>query len=367
MSQRSTMKSRPIAFPAVLLAVILAGAPAIAGEKIVELAPSKPGTKPTTSVKPIDPVLDHILNSGKIDSGFNPGTSSPLPVNPKPSTGIDPALQKRWGAALDKRRNWLLENAATVGANESGAFKAGAEYPRFSQPMTDPQKSGFGDRYLRATQTANSAERQTGNASGNGQIDPATGQPRNPFGIAGTTSGSGNSDLGATGSPGTINGIGASGFAEQGRFSAPGQAQVDLGRQGAMSDRAAIFDRLLSGSATPTPGAAPAPDAASSGVFNLTRTPASRAQQFQQLLAGPEPQRPPSATAFGSSAFGTSTGLAPAPGANPNRSVLPGLAGLGDRAVSASAVPDGTPTHVRQAAPKFEPRPALLPIPKRGF
>ena len=367
MSQRSTMHSRPIAFPAVLLAVILAGAPAIAGEKIVELAPSKAGPKATTSVKPIDPVLDHILNSGKLDSGFNPGTSSPLPVNPKPSTGIDPALQKRWGAALDKRRNWLLENAATIGANESGGFKADAEYPRFSQPMTDPQKSGFGDRYLRATQTANSTERQPGNTPGNGEIDPSTGQPRNPLGVQGAASTPGNSDLSAAGSPGTINRIGASAFAEQGRFSAPGQAQLDLGRQGAMSDRAAIFDRLLSGSATTAPGAAPTPDAAASGVFSLTRTPASRAQQFQQLLAGPEPQRTPSATAFGSSAFGNSAGLAAAPGANPNRSLLPGLNGLGDRTTSPAAVPEGTPTHARQAPPKFEPRPALLPIPKRGF
>jgi hypothetical protein len=366
MSQRSTMNSRPVAFSAGLLAVILAGAPAIAGEKIVEVAPSKPGPQSTTSVKPIDPVLDHILNSGKLDSGFNPGTSSPLPVNPQPSQSIDPALQKRWGAALDKRRNWLLENAATIGAKESGAFKANEDSPRFSQPMADPQKSGFGDRYLRATQTVNSAERQLGNASGNGEIDPSTGQPRSFLGIGGSASGSGNSaDLGTNPSSSIMNRIGASGFSEQGRFSTPGQAQVDLSRQAAATDRAAIFDRLLSGSATATPGATP--DAAASTVFSLTRTPVSRAQQFQQLLAGPEPQKTPSATAFGSSAFGTSTGLAPAPGANPNRSVLPGLAGLGDRTVSPSAVPGSAPTHVRPAAPKFEARPALLPIPKRGF
>lgn len=367
MLQRSTTHNRPIAFPAGLMALILAGASALAGEKMVELPPSKPGNKMAPAVKPIDPVLDHILNSGKIDSGFNPGSSSPVPTTPAPSQGIDPALQKRWGLALEKRRNWLLENAAVIGASESGAFKASDDLPRFSQPGSAATKPGFGDRYLRATQTANT-ERSTGNPANTVEIDPTTGQPRNSLdGIGGNASGAldgGPGNLAPTLAP--IGRIGASAFAEQGRFTSPAQAQLDLNRRGATAERAAIFDRLLSGTAAPASGSL-TDNASASGPFNLTRTPVSRAQQFQNLLAGPEPQKVPSPTAFGSSAFGNSAGLASAPGTSPSRSVLPGLNGLGDRTLSPSAIPGSAPTVTRPPAPKFEPRPALLPIPTRGF
>ncbi len=337
---------------------------------MIELAPSKAGTRMAPTVKPMDPVMDAILNSGKIDSGFNPGNSTAIPSAPNPSAGFDPLLQKRWGAALDKRRNWLLENAATVGANGSSGFKANEDYPRFSQPAAELSKPGFGDRYLRATETANTDQRSnSGNGSeSNGEIDPTTGQPRNILdGIGGISSGSVMSGANATfQGANPVNRIGAAGFAEQGRFSAPGQTQIDLSRQAAGADRAAMFDRLLSGSApatATTPAAAPEP----SSIFSLTRTPGSRAQQFQNLLAGPEPQKTPSATAFGSSAFGSPAGLAAAPGVSPSRSALPGLTGLGDRTLSPSAIPGSAPATVRPPAPKFEPRPALLPIPTRGL
>jgi hypothetical protein len=375
MSPRCTKKFRPNALSAGLLALALASVPLSAGEKMIEVAPSKPGTRIAPTVKPMDPVLDRVLNSGKIDSGFNPGNSTAVPTAPNPSAGLDPLLQKRWGAALDKRRNWLLENAATVGGNESTGLKASEDYPRFTQPAGDAQKPGFGDRYLRATESANSQHRRSSGNGGDpnagqlgGEIDPTTGQPRNILdGIGGISSGSV-----VAGANGTFQGanpgnrIGASAFAEQGRFSAPGQTQLDLNRQAAASDRAAMFDRLLSGSApatATTPAAAPDP----AGIFSLTRTPGSRAQQFQNLLAGPEPQKTPSATAFGSSAFGTSAGLAATPGVSPSRSALPGITGLGDRTLSPSAIPGSAPAIVRPPAPKFEPRPALLPIPTRGL
>jgi hypothetical protein len=375
MSTRSTKNFRPTALSAGLLALALASVPAYAGEKMVELPPSKPGTRIVPSVKPIDPVMDHILNSGKIDSGFNPGNSTAVPTSPNPSAGFDPLLQKRWGAAVEKRRNWLLENAATVGATDLSPFKASEDYPRFSQPLGDAQKPGFGDRYLRATETANSAERRASN-NGNdsnsgrpgGEMDPSTGQPRNILdGIGGISSGSLMEGANATFQSGSVgNRIGASAFSEQGRFSAPGQAQLDLTRQSAASDRAAIFDRLLSGAA-PANGTTPAADPEASSIFSLTRTPGSRAQQFQNLLDGPEPQKPPSATAFGSSAFGTPSGLVATPGVSPSRSALPGLTGLGDRTLSPSAIPGSAPAIVRPPARKFEPRPALLPIPTRGL
>jgi hypothetical protein len=375
MSPRCTEKFRPNALSAGLVALALASVPLSAGEKMIEVAPSKPGTRIAPTVKPMDPVLDRVLNSGRIDSGFNPGNSTAVPTAPNPSGGLDPLLQKRWGAALDKRRNWLLENAATVGGNDSTGLKASEDYPRFSQPAGDAQKPGFGDRYLRATESANSEQRRNSGNGGDsnagqfgGEIDPTTGQPRNILdGIGGISSGSV-----VAGANGTFQGanpgnrIGASAFAEQGRFSAPGQTQIDLNRQAAASDRAAMFDRLLSGSApanATTPAAAPDP----AGIFSLTRTPGSRAQQFQNLLAGPEPQKTPSATAFGSSAFGTSAGLAANPGVSPSRSALPGITGLGDRTLSPSAIPGSAPAIVRPPAPKFEPRPALLPIPTRGL
>lgn len=375
MSPRCTKKFGPNALSAGILALALASVPLRAGEKMVELPPSKPGTRMTPSVKPMDPVLDRILNSGKIDSGFNPGNSVAVPSAPYPSAGFDPLLQKRWGAAIDKRRNWLLENAATVGAKDSTGLKASEDYPRFSQPAGDAQKPGFGDRYLRATETANSEQRRNSSNGGdsnagqpNGEIDPTTGQPRNILdGIGGISSGSIVTGANATfqsANPG--NRIGASAFAEQGRFSSPGQAQLDLNRQAAAADRAAIFDRLLSGSA-PATGSTPTPEPEASSIFSLTRTPGSRAQQFQNLLSGPEPQKAPSAAAFGSSAFGNPAGLAAAPGVSPSRSALPGITGLGDRTLSPSAIPGSGPAVVRPAAPRFEPRPALLPIPTRGL
>jgi hypothetical protein len=375
MSPCSTKKFRPNALPAGLLALALASVPLSAGEKMIELPPTKPGTRITPTVKPMDPVLDRVLNSGKIDSGFNPGNSTAVPTAPNPSAGFDPLLQKRWGAALEKRRNWLLENAASVGANDSTGLKAREDYPRFSQPAGETQKPGFGDRYLRATETANSEQRRNSSngddsnaGHSGGAIDPMTGQPRNILdGISGISSGSAGAGVNGTfQGANPANRIGASAFAEQGRFSAPGQTQIDLNRQAAASDRAAMFDRLLSGSAPATgttPAAAPAP----SSIFSLTRTPGSRAQQFQNLLAGPEPQKTPSATAFGSSAFGNPAGLAAAPGVSPSRSALPGLTGLGDRTLSPSAIPGSGPAIVRPPAPKFEPRPALLPIPTRGL
>lgn len=375
MSPRCTKKFRPNALSAGLLALALASVPLSAGEKMIEVPPSKPGTRIAPTVKPMDPVLDRVLNSGKIDSGFNPGSSTAVPTAPNPSAGFDPLLQKRWGAALDKRRNWLLENAAAVGGNDSTGLKATEDYPRFSQPAGDVQKPGFGDRYLRATETANSEQRRNSPNGGDpnagqsgGSIDPTTGQPRNILdGIGGISSGSVLSGINGTfqgANPGSR--IGASAFAEQGRFSAPGQTQIDLNRQAAASDRAAMFDRLLSGSAPATgttPTAAPDP----SSIFSLTRTPGSRAQQFQNLLSGPEPQKTPSASAFGSSAFGSPAGLAAAPGVSPSRSALPGMTGLGDRTLSPSAIPGSGPAIVRPPAPKFEPRPALLPIPTRGL
>lgn len=375
MSPCCTKKFRPNALSAGLLALALASVSADAGEKMIEIAPTKAGTRMTPTVKPMDPVMDTILNSGKFDSSFNPGNSSALPTTPNPSSGFDPLLQKRWGAALDKRRNWLLENAAAVGANDPTGFKANGDYPRFSQPAGDAQKPGFGDRYLRATETANSDQRRNpsngGDSNGGqsiGEIDPTTGQPRNILdGIGGISSGSVVAGANATfqnANPGSR--IGASGFSEQGRFTAPGQAQADLSRQAAASDRAAMFDRLLSGSApstATTPSATPEP----ASIFSLTRTPGSRAQQFQNLLAGPEPQKAPSATAFGSSAFGGPSGLTANPGVSPSRSALPGITGLGDRTLSPSAIPGSAPAIVRPPAPKFEPRPALLPIPTRGL
>jgi|GEM_PF-2307765 len=374
MSPRCTEKFRPIALPAGLLALALASVPLSAGEKMIEVPPSKPGTRIAPTVKPVDPVLDRVLNSGKIDSGFNPGSSTAVPTAPNSSAGFDPLLQKRWGAALDKRRNWLLENAAAVGANDSTGLKAREDYPRFSQPGGDAQKPGFGDRYLRATESASAEQRRNSgnggdpNAGQSGEIDPTTGQPRNILDpIVGISPGTGLAGANGTIQGGnTANRIGASAFAEQGRFSAPGQTPIDLSRQAAASDRAAMFDRLLSGSVPATgttPTAAPDP----SSIFSLTRTPGSRAQQFQNLLAGPEPQKTPSATAFGSSAFGSPAGLAATPGVSPSRSALPGMTGLGDRTLSPSAIPGSGPAIVRPPAPKFEPRPALLPIPTRGL
>lgn len=374
MSLRCTKKFRPNALAAGLLALALASVPADAGEKMIELPPSKSGTRMTPTVRPMDPVMDAILNSGKIDSGFNPGNSSAVPSAPSPSPGFDPLLQKRWGAALEKRRNWLLENAATVGAKDFG-LKAGEDYPRFSQPAPELSKPGFGDRYLRATETSASIQRRNSSNGGDsnaGQsgsdIDPATGQPRNILdGIGGISSGSvGAGAIGTFQGANPPNRIGASGFSEQGRFTAPGQPQIDLNRQAAASDRAAMFDRLLSGSA-PATATTPAAEPETASIFSLTRTPGSRAQQFQSLLAGPEPQKTPSATAFGSSAFGNPAGLAAAPGVSPSRSALPGLTGLGDRTLSPSAIPGSGPAIVRPPAPKFEPRPALLPIPTRGL
>lgn len=346
--------------------------PALAGEKMIEAAPSKPGTKLTPTAPALDPVLDHILNPGKQgSSSFNPGAPNIAPAAPS-TPGMDPAIQKRWSIQLDKRRNWLLENAATLNSQQDPRLEN--DYPRFSQPGNQLGQSRFGERYLRATESAASPDRNPSARPGSqqgaeGEIDPLTGLPRQS-----DTPGSAGSLA-----PGTANTVpflsrdpvpdtrGLSAFSDKGRFSAPTTTVGEFGRRTPAEDRASSFERLLSGSTAtgnPSNPANPGGETTPLSPFGLTRSTSSRSQQFQTLLAGPEAPRPPAASTLGTSAFGTSAfGASPAaPGAVRN-----GLTALPDRTLSPSALPGATPIPPRPAPPKFEPRPALLPIPTRGF
>ena len=119
---------------------------------MVESAPSKERPKLPSKSAPIDPLLDRVLNPGGANSSFNPGGMPVVPGIPQTRPGIDPNLQRQWGLQADKKRNWLLENAAQFDSQGQLREVDVDPTPRFSKPSAMLQAPGTGERYLRATE-----------------------------------------------------------------------------------------------------------------------------------------------------------------------------------------------------------------------
>ena len=345
---------------AVLTASVLTTA--VAGEKMVESAPSKERPKVVAPTPSIDPILDRVLNPNGAGSFSTPGGFQPMPVVPPARPGLDPLTQKRLGQQLDKRRNWLLENAAQINSQGQIRDKQTDDTPRFSQPAGSFALPGAGDRYLRATDPSPGGTENSGQRSNSSQNQTGLSSAENPEGTEGQGGVTGEAGRAVpfrswTGdATGPLNGKGSdvsrSGkevFSESGPFSNPGRSILDDSRRTAMDERNAMFDRLLTGAAAT---AGPAGAGATLNSLGLSTTTPSRSQQFQSLLAGPE------APAAGANLFGNP--FAASGPAKPS-----GI--LADRAPSANLGPIGPVAPQRPAAVRMEPRPELLQMPTRGF
>lgn len=299
-----------------------------------------------------------------------------VPVNPQTRPTTDPALQKRWAQELEKRRNWLLENAATL--NQQGGKTTGSstlspdDLPRFSQPGAGIGLNGaVGERYLRATEdrrptdggrlpfqagldpanpTADQAELDT---QANGGQTRAEAVRTVPFATLRSEDPAA-SATGRDGSPGrATSGL----FSEGGAFTNPLRNPIDDAGRIASEERSASLDRLLSGPAVTSANGASAAtagmDPSNVNALGLAKSPMSRAQTFESLLSGTAPAGP-AATVFGNPL---------SPSAVAKATLVAGP----ERNAASALAPITAPTAPRPSTPRIEPRPAVLQLPKMGL
>lgn len=326
---------------------------AFAGEKMVESAPSKERPRLPARTTPIDPILDRVLNPGGASSSFNPGGMPVVPGVPQTRPGIDPNLQRQWGLQADRKRNWLLENAAQFDSQGQLRELATDPTPQFSRPTAILQVPGTGERYLRATEAdrpeqtekANDPSKPIGSESeADRQNNVATSAESSRAIPFRSMTGDGTSVRGAEASLSEQKGA----FSDPGGFANSGRSVLEDARKIAAEERSAVFDRLLS-SQSQAPGVAQEPSPL--GGLGLSKTPPSRSQQFQSLLA-----TPPEAASAG--LFGSQLSASAAPRA--------AAGNLGERPTT-SLAPAAAPVAPKAAPVRLEPRPALLQIPTRGF
>lgn len=349
--------------------LVLVSSPVLAGEKLIESGPSRSGATFKPGPRPIDPVLDRILQQQELN-GTRPGADFvPSIAVPRTAPSLDPELQRRWSIELDKRRNWLLENASQINHRRSGTEPGKDDSPRFSQPF-----KGMGnlesaqERYFRSTDP--SAANPSGDTRRPGNFDiedansgfnpdfnpnssPLSANSRPP-GFTGSTNQAGTFQrYGQMADPAALR---REAFTEdKGLFSNPAAAFVDESRLTALEQRTASFNRLLDPD-LPT-GAAGAPEAPAGSLglnpFKPLIDRPTRSQQFQSLLNGLEP----AAAAAPSSTGPAQSAAAARPGLPPGFDRPASFA-----APAATAVIAPPPTPIRLA-----PRPAILSIPTRGF
>lgn len=335
-----------------------------AGEKIQE---SAPGSKPPplgSGVRPIDPILERVLTPRNANPGSVQEMPS-IPYAPQNRNTTDPALQKRWIREMDKRKNWLLENAAQINGqggrrgNEGGASE---DLPRFSDPG-GAAGLGTGNRYFRATaerqrpardeasNDPNLTDAEIESRANGGQtreeaarVVPFSTRREDPTGLSRRDQDRERTPLAREG----------------GIFSNPLRPDDDANdaRKTAISERAASLDRLLSGSApAAAPGsAAPAAESPVTGLLGGPKLPPSRAQSFESLLTGVGSPAPAAGGIFGSP-------LANAPSAAQKSTLFAGP----DRSPAGALAPAPPPQPARPATTRIEPRPPVLQLPKFGL
>ncbi len=326
---------------------------ALGGEKMVESAPSKERPKLPSKTTPIDPLLDRVLNPGGANSSFNPGAMPVVPGIPQTRPGMDPNLQRQLGLRADKRRNWLLENAAQVDSQGQLREVDLDPTPRFSQPGGSLNAPGTGERYLRATDStrphpaaqANDPSQPIGSETAEDRHNNVATREESSRAIPfRTMTGDANSARNSEGSPSERKGA----FSDPRALANPGHSALDDARKSAAEERSAVFDRLLSNNSQSSSGAQ---DSTIVGSLGMTKTPPTRSQQFQSLLSAP-----PAAPTVG--LFSSPLNAAAAP-----RAAAGSLAERPSTAIAPVAAP------IAPKAPpiRLEPRPALLQIPTRGF
>jgi hypothetical protein len=341
-----------------------------AGEKLIESGPSRPGDsalQPGTRTT-IDPVIQRILQQQELNA-TRPGEDfTPSITPPRVGPSRDPELQRRWSIELDKRRNWLLENASQVNLRMSGADAGQDDNPRFSQPFKGLSglESAQG-RYFRSTDpTAQSGEGKKGNdrvpADGFESFEsgfdrdssPLTGANRSGIPVGSTNQTGAFQRFGQMADPAALRPESYS--SDRGLFSNPSLNLVDDSRLTALEDRVASFNRLLDSTPSATAPGAAEPTTGTLGLNPFKTVQPSRAQQFQSLLTGLEP--------------GAVTAPTPGLGSGPAQSAVsprPALPAGFDRPSSAAAAIGPAVIAPAPVPTRLAPRPAVLTIPTRGF
>ncbi len=348
--------------------LVLLSSPVVAGEKLIESGPSRSGASLKAAPRPMDPVLERILQQQELNATRPGADFVPSIAVPRSTPTLDPELQRRWSIELNKRRNWLLENASQVNLRRSGNDSGSDDSPRFSQPF-----KGLGslesaqERYFRSTdsstQNSSGENRNPGDFNvqdRSGGFDPGFNLDASPLSASSRPNAAGGStnqmgDFQRYGQMADPAALRREAFTEdQGLFSNPSRTLVDESRLTALEQRTANFNRLLDPELPR--GAAGAAEPAAGGLglspFKSLIDRPSRSQEFQSLLTGLEP------SAAAGPAF---TG--PAQSAAAARPALP--AGF-DRPASFAA-PAAAIIAPPPAATRLAPRPAILTIPTRGF
>lgn len=291
---------------------------------------------------------DRFSNLPSLGTGINPGAlpDSPVPT-PYQSGKLDPQAQRRWLLLEDKKRNWLLENAAKANSprKDGGAEEFSSERPG----PTDSLSKISADRLRRATErrdpkdeqaeaaketTAFGNETEADEAKGKkhardeGSADPSAPKPATAFAI---------------GNPGDPERAAETTRPSLGNdfFVTPGLGGVDERQRERIAVRGAEFDQMLGGIGQ---NAVP-------GGLDLSRATPDRARRFEAILGGGD--------AGGGLASPQPFAAAAAP---PRPDFSPALG-----RVNPIQLPGSTPAPPPAAAPKFQPRPIFLQIPTRGL
>lgn len=349
-----------------LLGLAVGALTARAGEQLRE---SRPGARRGTNLlnsnsQPKRSILDRMG-----DGPARPAVQSPpVPggVLPPPAVQeMDPKDERRLRNDLDRRRNWLLENAARLNAGETGT--AGLERDR----RRDSGRPGVPDnidRLLKATDRGSDSEQAlSGKESADGGRPGA--KAADGEGEFGGSSRDGRDSERAGGAgkeetpAGQVAGFELPGFVPRSGSGAdpdsprarpestlfPDAADLLSERQKEASTRARdeSFNQLLN-------------DVSREGGAGdplVNRATATRRDQFQNLLAGPAPLAGPAVK---------SPSLFDSPVSTPGaaaRTALP----EGPARSSAPVFDSPRPAAGRPAPGRVEPRPLIIPIPTRGY
>ncbi len=352
------------------------------GEAMRESAPSVRKAPLGRNGRPTDPLLERLVNSAPIKAGRDDsGFVDPL-LMPKPNVvTLDPQVQRQWKRETERQRNWLIENATRIANPDADAAGAGGGETGRALPTlrNGPEpESPASIRYLHARDAALANETRRGMKPEPGGLagrmegldpavmldEPDAGEGR-PLDTRRITAHGGDPAAAAArlSSVATMTGASPREFGAGEAIDSTGLSQA---RKTAMEERNAAFETLL---ATPVPSAQPGasglgPSSRDSAASALTvvgletrRTPASRARQFETMLAGGDA----SPGALGT--HGSMTRGLPTPSAASGQGRGTGLPGLDRSPGQAMALP--MPVQVPRAPERrFQAQPAILEIPR---
>jgi hypothetical protein len=321
-----------------------------AGDPIVEVQPGsakKPGATPTGPAKPASPVPDRYSNLPSLGSGVSPGTLPDAPVaTPYQPGKIDPELRRQLMLQQDKKRNWLIENAAKVNTKPKNG--GADDLTPDKESSTDSLSKISMDRLRRATERKDpKADRSKGEENPDGSRDNDTARDRNPNDLDDPA------DDAPKPKPAMSQLFGKAGDAERAAkanqpslahelFASPTAGGPEERQRERMAVRGAEFDQMLGGINAGPAGAS---------ALDFGRSTSDRSRQFESLLSGPDP-----VSSLGGGSPLAAAALAP----RPNATVEFGR-------VNAIQLPSTGPGPAPAALPKAEPRPLFLPIPTRGL